>query len=296
MRAVGLVALAAVAVVAANSLYVVGQDREAVVLRLGAPVAVVNPPGRDQAGLWLKWPFADRIVAFDRRDQPVAIERDEVATANQARVTVDAYARYRVVDPLQAYRRLGDTEAVASALRTRLAAALRDALGAASDHDIVTGRDQVPMVAARLALAKGVNAARLGIEVTEVGLSRADPAPSAATGIYRRMQGVLEDRADQARAQAEQQKRQLMAEADKQAAIIRATADAQAEQIRGQGEAQRLAILNAAYGRDPEFARFLRSMQAYRQALAQGDTTLVLTQDSPFLHQLIAGPQAPKAR
>ena len=167
-------------------------------------------------------------------------------------------------------------------------------LGRASSQTGVSGPRDGLMQLARTDTERAAKAERLGVRILDVRLVRVGPSPAGAQEVDRRMRSERQQEAVQIRADGEQQKRSIMAQADKEAAILRGTANGQAEQIRGDAEAKRSAIFADAYGRDPEFAQFLRTMQAYRESLGQGDTTLVLSPQSAFLKGVEAGPAGGK--
>ena len=288
-----LIAVLVLAVLAWDSVYVVGQAAQGVVLRFGAPIAVVNPVGHPDPGLKFKLPLVDRVVLFDRRNQPLEAEQAEVAAQGRDRLSLDAGMRFRIVDPLRFYRTLGDEDAAQGRLQELLTSSLANVLGTASVQDIVgAGRDGL-MQRARTVIAGAAKSSGLGIKVLDVQLLRIMPSPAGLQAIYRRMAAARQQEGADARAAGDEHKREITAEADKAAAAIRGAANGQAEQIRGAGEAKRAAIFTDAYGRDPDFAGFLREMQAYRETLGQGDTTIVMTPASAFLRGLDAGPDAP---
>ncbi len=289
LAAAGLLgALAAVG--AAASLFVVGQGSQAVVLRLGRPAAVINAPGPPSAGgpgLYAKLPFADRVVRLGRGDLALAPGVEEVVLGDQGRLEVQPVMHYRILAPLSFYQATGGGGAAGEGrLKALLDAALRQALGGASLHDVTTGRRAALMGQVRDTVARAAQVQRLGVQVSDVRLLRADLSDADAQYVYRRMAAGEAQQAAQIRSQGEQRKRDLMAAADRDAALIRAGADGQAVQIRDRGEAERAAILAKAHGQDPAFARFQDTLAAYRATLGRGDTTLVLTPGSGFLRDL----------
>lgn len=285
----GLVGVFVAAVVAANTFYVVDQRKQAVVLSFGAPVRVVNGFQENDPGLKAKLPFVENVIYLDKRNQPLEADQEEVVASDQDRLIVDAFMRFRIYDPLQFYRTLGDEHTAADRLQRVLNSSLRQVLGSATSHDIIAGRREQLMQQTRADVAKQAKEARLGIEVTDVRLSRVDLPQTNEQAVFRRMETAREQQAAQIRSLGEQQKREIMADADKEVAITRGTAVGQGYQIRGDGDAKRAAIYAEAYGKDPAFARFYRTLQAYDGALGRGDTTMVLSPQSAFFSDFEKG-------
>jgi membrane protease subunit HflC len=273
-----------------NTLFVVDQREQAIVLRFGEPVRVINAPGHSESGLHMKQPFVEDVVRIDRRNLGQEADQEEIIAADQQRLVVDAFIRYRINDPLQYYRTLRDDRIAADRIERLLNSSLRQVLGSATSSDIISGRRDELMRQARADVARRATESRLGIQVIDLRIKRADLPAANQAAVFRRMQTSRQQQAAQIRAVGEQQKREIMASADKEVAITLATARETAGTTRGQGDAQRTKIFADAYGKDPAFASFYRSMQAYDQALAQGDTTLVLSPDSDFFKYFQRGP------
>lgn len=278
-------------IVVFNTFYIVDQREQAIVVRFGEPVRVVNAPGRNQAGLHVKQPFVEDVVKFDRRNLGQEADQEEIIAADQQRLVVDAFIRYRISDPLQYYRTLRDDRIAADRIERLLNSSLRQVLGSASSSDIISGKRDELMRQARADVARRATDSRLGIQVIDLRIKRADLPAANQAAVFRRMQTSRQQQAAQIRAVGEQQKREILAAADKEVAITLATAREEAGSTRGQGDAQRTRIFAQAYGKDPSFAAFYRSMQAYDQALAQGEaTTMVLSPDSDFFKYFQRGP------
>jgi membrane protease subunit HflC len=273
-----------------NTLFVVDQRQEGIVVSFGEPVRVINAPGRAEAGLHIKVPFAQNVVKLDRRNLGQEVDKEEIISSDQQRLVVDAFIRYRISDPLQFYRTMGNERTAADRIERLLNSSLRDILGSTTQTEIISTRRAELMQQARQAMQQRANAAKFGIKVIDVRIKRADLPAANEAAVFRRMRTAREQIAAQTRALGEQQKREIMAGADKQVTITLATATEEAETTRGQGDAQRTKIFAQAYGRDPAFAAFYRSMQAYDTALAKGDTTLVLSPDSDFFKYFERGP------
>lgn len=277
-------------VVVFNTFFVVDQREQAIVVRFGEPVRVINAPGRNEAGLNIKAPFLEDVVRFDRRNLGQEADQEEVIAADQQRLVVDAFIRYRISDPLQYYRTLRDDRIAADRIERLLNSSLRQVLGSANSSEIISGRRDELMRQARVDVARRAKESRLGIQVIDLRIKRADLPAANQAAVFRRMQTSRQQQAAQIRAVGEQQKREIIAGADKEVTITLAAATEEAETTRGQGDAQRTRVFAQAYGRDPGFAAFYRSMQAYDASLAQGDTTLVLSPDSDFFKYFQRGP------
>jgi modulator of FtsH protease HflC len=285
-----VVAALAVLILASQTFFVVDQRQQALVVALGDPVRVINAPGKSEAGLHLKVPFFQQVFKFDRRNIALEADKEEIITAGQERLVVDAFIRYRISDPLQFYRTLRDETTAADRIERLVNSSLRQVLGAASATDIISGRRAQLMQQAKLDVARRAKASRLGIEVIDLRIRRADLPTSNREAVFRRMSTSRQQVAAQLRAQGEQRKREIIAEADKEVAITLATAREQQGQIMGEGDAQRTRIFANSFGKDPSFAAFFRSMQAYEQSLGDGQTTMVLSPDSAFFRYFERGP------
>jgi membrane protease subunit HflC len=280
----GLALLVAVFLLGQTFFYTLDQRDSAIVLRFGQAEHVINTPGLHEKLPW------EQVVKLDKRNQSLDVTKDEVIAADQERLVVDAFMRYRITDPLQYYRALGDDQ-VARELLTRIVnSSLLEVLGSASSGDIISGKRSELMVQTRNEVAKQALASRLGVQIIDVRIKRADLPPANEAAVFQRMKTQRQQEAAQLRAVGEQQRREIMAEADKQVAVTLATANEQAAKARGEGEAKRAILFAQSFGRDPSFATFYRSMQAYDTALAQGDTTMVLSPDSAFFKYFEKGP------
>lgn len=283
--------IAAIAlVVLANSLFIVEQRQQAIVVRFGEPVRVINAPGKPGAGLNLKAPFLENVVFFDRRNISLEAQQEEIIAAGQERLVVDAFVRYRISDPLLFYRTLRDERIAADRIERLVNSSLRQVLGSASFEDIISGGRGRLMQQARTDVAARAEASRFGIQIIDLRIRRADLPAQNQTAVYRRMQTSRQQEAARIRATGEQEKREIIASADREVAITLATAQEEGETTRGLGDAQRTRIFADAYGKDQNFAAFYRSMQAYEASLGQGDTTMVLSPDSAFFRYFDKGP------
>ena len=262
------------AIVSLSALFVVHQTQQALILQFGNPVRVIKDPG-----LHFKLPFVQNAEFYDSRILDLDPPAQEVILADQKRVNVDAFARYRIVEPLE-YRKRAQTDAnFRNVFGQRLNAAIRAGIGKILLGDMLTEkRAQVMSVIAEQMKAF---APEFGVEVVDVRIGRTDLPDTTAQSVYNRMRSDRVAHAARLRAVGEEQKLRIQAEADRDRTVIVAEAQRQAEILKGQGEGTRNRILGAAFGKDPEFFDFYRSMEAYEKALGEG-TTMILSPDSEF--------------
>jgi len=287
-----LIGAVVVLIVLANTFFVVNQREQAVVVRLGDPVRVINAGRETAAGLKMKVPFLEQVLTFDKRNLSLETEEEEIIAADQERLVVDAFIRYRIDDPLQYYRTLRDDRTARDRIQRLVNSSLRQVLGSATSNDIISGARSGVMQRTLADVKARANSSNLGIDVIDVRIRRADLPEANQAAVYRRMETSRQQEAAQVRAVGEQQKREIIANADKEVTITLATAQEQADQIRGEGDAQRTRIYAQSFGRDPGFASFYRSMQAYEASIGQGDATMVLSPDSQFFRYFERGPGA----
>ncbi|MBM3585167.1 MAG: protease modulator HflC [Alphaproteobacteria bacterium] len=276
---IGLIGLAVVValvlIVGSSTLFTVHQNEQAIVLQFGDPKRVIRDPG-----LNFKLPFVQDVVTYDRRILDFNNPVEEVIAADQKRLVVDAFARYRIVDPLKFYQSVG-TEAVATTrLGNLLNAAMRRVVGSVSLIAVVSGERAALMT--RIRDLVNAEAQQFGVNVIDVRIRRADLPAENSEAIYHRMQTEREREARETRAEGEEQSLKIRADADRERAVILSEARRDAEIKRGEGDAEAVRIFAEAFGKDVDFFTFYRSMQAYREALSSSDTTMVLSPDSDF--------------
>jgi membrane protease subunit HflC len=275
-----------VLIVAYSTFFTVYQTRQALVVRLGNPVRVITEPG-----LNAKIPFIDSVIYIDKRILAIESPAQEVIASSQdkssapgvaqagERLVVDAFARYRVTDPLKFYQTVGPDGANAQ-LSILLNSALRRVLGAATLADAVRNRREDLMAQMREQLDR--DAQPFGIHVVDVRIRRVDLPEQNSLAVYKRMETERQREAAEFRAQGSQKNQEIRAKADRDVTVLLAEANSQAETIRGQGDAERNRIFAEAYGKDADFFAFYRTMQAYERSMQRGDTHLVLRPDSDF--------------
>jgi membrane protease subunit HflC len=270
-----LIAIVAVIVVADYTFFTVDPTEQALVLRFGQPVRdLVSQPG-----LHARVPFIDAVVYIDKRILKLDNERQEVLVAENQRLEVDAFVRYRIADPLLFYQSVFNVKGADAQLGGMLNSALRRTLSEASIVDIVRNRRDALMADIRDQVKVG--AARFGLDIVDVRIKRADLPPENSDAVFRRMQAERQRLAATFRAQGSQQSQQIKADADAKVTVTVAQAQQQSEQIRGEGDSERNRIFAQAYGTDPDFFAFYRSMQAYDAAF-KSDTRAILSPKSDF--------------
>lgn len=263
----------------ANTFYIVGQQEQAIVLRLGEPVRKLNDPDHFDPGLKLKVPFVEQVVRFDRRNIGVEASKEEILTADQQRLVVDAFVRYRIADPLRFYQSVRNEDTARDRLERLINSSLREALGSATTDAIIATQRGAIMHKIRDDLARRVGASRFGVEIVDLRIKRADLPQANQEAVYERMKTQRQQIAAEIRAKGAQQALEILGAATKEG-----------ETIRGEADARRAEIFASSFGKDPSFASFYRSMQAYETALGKGDTTLVLSPDSQFFRYFSGGP------
>ena len=261
-----------------SSSFIVGQTEQAVVLRFGEPA-----PGRSlvsEPGLHFKAPFIESVVTFDNRILDLESGQQEVLASDNNRIQVDAFLRYRIVDPLRFYQSVGSSQGAENALGNVLSSALRRVLGEATMPQIVHEERAQLMVRIRDQVES--EATKFGVEIKDVRIRRADLPRQISEKVFSRMQTERAREAAEFRAQGVEQAQRITSKADRDVVVLRAQAQEEAERTRGEGDAERSRIFADAYGKDPEFYAFYRSMQAYEAALKGDDTRLVINPKSEF--------------
>jgi len=263
-----------------NSVFTVYQTRQALVVRLGQPVRVVTEPG-----LNFKIPLIDSVISIDKRILDLENASAEVIASDQKRLVVDAFARYRITNPLLFYQTVGTVEGANSRLATLLNSALRRVLGEATLTHVV--RDDRQQLMTRVREQLGREADAFGINVVDVRIRRADLPEQNSQAVYQRMQTERQREAAEFRAQGAQRAQEIRSRADRDVTVLVAEANSKAEQVRGEGDGERNRIFAGAFGQDPDFFSFYRSMQAYEAGLKPNDTRMVLRPDSDFFRYFV---------
>jgi membrane protease subunit HflC len=289
-----LIVLLVVAIVGYISIFTVQQTEQTIVLRFGEPVDVITAPG-----LHFKAPW-NSVINIDNRILDLENPSQEVIASDQKRLVVDAFARYRIKNALRFYQSIGSIQAANIQLTTLLNASLRRVLGEVAFITVVRDEREALMQRIRDQLDKEADG--YGIEVVDVRIRRADLPEQNSQAVYERMKTERQREAAEFRAQGGQKAQEIRSKADREATVIIAEANSTAEQTRGAGDAERNRLFAEAYGKDPDFFAFYRSMTAYENGLKSSDTRFLLRPDSEFFRYFggasgrsgAAAPAAPK--
>ena len=273
LLALGLFVLVG-AIALTGTLFTVHQTQQAIVLQLGETKRVIEEPG-----LHFKVPLLQNVIYYDNRVLDLDPPGQEMPLVDQRRIIVDAFARYRIRDPLLFYQTVRTEANFRDRFGTILNASVRDSLGQAQLGDLLT--DKRADVMEQISRGVSRRAPEFGIEVVDVRIGRTDLPTETSQSVYNRMRSDRIAQAALLRAQGQETKDRIEAEADRERTIIIADAEREAQIQLGQGEAESRQVLNDAHGKDPEFYAFLRSMEAYRSSLSDG-TTMLLSPDSEF--------------
>jgi len=265
----------ALGVIAYLSFFTVKEINQAIVLQFGNPKRVLAEPG-----LKVKIPFIQNVVFLDRRILSLDPQPEEVIASDQKRLIVDAYSRFKIVDPLKFYISVGNEMVARSRLATIINSRLRSVLGKHSLATLLSEERSKQMAI----IQEGVNteAEKFGITIIDIRIKRADLPQANSEAIYKRMQTEREREAKQFRARGAEMAVTITSTADKEVTVILANANKQSEIMKGEGDGIRNKIFADAFGQDPEFFSFYRAMQAYEKALIGGETTMILSPDSDF--------------
>tara|TARA_B100001027_G_scaffold130618_1_gene90404 strand:- start:3378 stop:4247 length:870 start_codon:yes stop_codon:yes gene_type:complete len=264
-----------VAATAYFSIFIVKEINQAIVLQFGDPKRILVKPG-----LNFKIPFIQNVVFLDKRILNLDAPPAEVIASDQKRLIVDAFARFKIVDPLKFYISVGNERVARSRLSTIINSRIRSVLGTQRLQTLLSEERGKQMAL----IQDGVNteAEKFGIEIVDVRIKRADLPPANSDAIYRRMQTEREREAKEFRAKGAEMAITITSTADKEVTVILADAEKQSQILKGEGDGQRNKIFADAFGKDPEFFAFYRAMQAYETALIGGETSLILSPDSEF--------------
>lgn len=282
MRLFSILALAALAILALiglNSFYTVRQDFQALVLEFGRPQMVrnefeLNDKGEqvDEAGLFFKAPWQE-VIYLDRKNIGSDIADIEVLASDQRRLTVDAFVRWRITDPLKFYQRLRTEVGAERQLQRFTESAIRDALGKVPVPEIVSGQRAQLMAEIKNAVNSSLNGT--GVQIIDVRIRQADLPSDVANGVYDRMKTEREQVAQGIRSKGEEEARLIRARANREATVLKAEARQKSEQIRGEGDARRNKIYADAYGQDESFFRFQRALIACEESIKEGTQIIV---------------------
>ena len=275
-RNVTLVILAVLLFGAYSAAFMVNQTQQALVLQFGEPKRTIQDPG-----LKFKLPFIQEAVYYERRVLSlIPQDAEEVILADQKRLQVDAYARYRIEDPLLFFQTVRNEIGARARLESIIDSSVRRVLGRETLASILTGERESINGSIRDEVNQSV--ASLEIEIIDVRLRRADYPEATSQNIFNRMKSEREREAKEFRATGEEEAQKIRADAEKTRTVIVAEAKRQAQEVRGEGDSNAIRIYAESFGRDPEFFSFYRSMEAYRKAIGESGTSMVLSPNSSF--------------
>jgi membrane protease subunit HflC len=263
------------AIIATSATFVVRQTEQAIVLMFGDP-----QPGIRGPGLHFKLPFVQNVVYFEARILDYAPPQEEIIAADQKRLVVDSFARYRIADPLEFYKTVGTELSARARLSGILSASLRRVVGNETLASVLS--EERGAIMDRIRSDTNEAASKFGIDVVDVRIRRADLPAANAEAIYQRMQSEREREAREFRAQGAELAQRIRARAEREKTVLIAESQRQSQVLRGEGDGEAINVYAAAFGQDPEFFAFYRSMEAYRKALKADGTTMVLSPDSDF--------------
>lgn len=276
-----LIGAVAALVLLSMSIFVVDQRQNAIVFQLGEAVGIKTEPG-----LYFKVPLMQNVRYFDSRILTLdTVEPERFITAEKKNVLVDSFVKWRIVDVKQYYVSVGGDEVRA---KTRLLqtvnSSMREEFGKRTIHEVVSGeRDKIMEV---LRTKTDSDARKIGVEVLDVRLKRVDFPLEISESVYRRMDAERKRVANELRASGAAESEKIKADADRQREVILAEAYRTAQKTKGEGDARAAALYAAAFGRNPEFYSFYRSLEAYKQSFKNKSDMMVLDPSSAFFKYL----------
>lgn len=259
-----------------SAAFTVNQTQQALVLQFGEPKRIIQSPG-----LQFKIPFIQDAVYYESRVLSlIPQDAEEVILADQKRLQVDAYARYRIMDPLLFFQTVRNEFGARARLESIIDSSVRRVLGRETLASILTGERESINGSIRDEVNQSVES--LGIEIIDVRLRRADYPEATSQNIFNRMKSEREREAKEFRATGEEEAQKIRADAEKTRTVIVAEAKKRAQEVRGEGDSDAIRIYAISFGRDPEFFSFYRSMEAYRKSIGESGTSMVLSPNSTF--------------
>jgi membrane protease subunit HflC len=259
-----------------SALFTVNQTQQALVLQFGEPKRIIQDPG-----LAIKMPFIQDVEYYEKRVLSlIPQDAEEVILADQKRILVDAFARFRIANPLLFYQTVRNEFGARARLESIIDSSVRRVLGSETLASILTGKRNDINNNIRDEVEQSVTS--LGIEIIDVRLRRADYPESTSQNIFNRMKSEREREAKEFRATGEEEAQKIRADAEKTRTVIVAEAAREAQENRGRGDSEAIDIYAESFGQDPEFFSFYRSMEAYRKSIGESQTSMVLAPDSEF--------------
>lgn len=266
--------------------YSVSQSQQALVVRVGKPIGVISEPG-----LKMKLPFADNVIFYEARLMPLELPMEEMILGDQKRIEVQVYAQYHIADPLRFYLSVQTMEQARMQLTQLIGSSVRRTLGQIALNALLSPDRERISDDIRADVETKVKS--LGIEISAIRFHRADLPLETSQSIYDRMKSERVREAKELRAQGFEWAQEIQAKADRERTVVLSEAQRQARITRGEADAEANSLLAEAYGRDWQFYKLYRSLQTYRQALADSSPTLVISPDASFLSSFELGPTSP---
>lgn len=258
-----------------STIFTVDQRQQALVLQFGEPIRLIKTPG-----LKFKLPFLQNVILFDKRILDLGIQEQEVIASDQKRLIINAYAKYKIIDPLKFYTTVRNQYGLNGKLSAILDSSMRQVIGEVTLSELLT-IDRANVMA-RIKEIVSKESVIFGVEIVDVRIMRGDLPKENSEAIFARMQTEREKEAREIRANGAEEAEKIKAEADKQRIIILADAKKKSDIAKGDGEAKAAIIFANSYGKDPEFADFYRSMRAYKEALQSDKTRMIISPDGEF--------------
>ena len=274
-----IIGLAISAIIVSMSLFTVDQRVHAVVFQFGEAVRTIDKPG-----LKFKVPFIQTVEYFDKRVLTIDAEAKELTASDGKRIIIDAFAKYKIVDPVTFYKTVNNTYGVEIRLNRILESSMRKVIGRMKLMDLLSSKRSDIMHEINEIVQN--ESKHLGIDLIDVRILRADLPKENSMSVYKRMQTEREKEAKQIRAEGEEGAARITSKADRESKIILAEAYKKSEILRGEGDEVASSIYNKAYAQDREFYQFYRSLNSYEKALNDGKTSFILSPDSEFLKYL----------
>ena len=281
LRLATIVALLAGAFVLYNSAFTVNQTQQALVLQLGDPKRTIQEPG-----LAFKLPFIQDVTYYEKRVLSlIPQDAQEVILSDQKRLMVDAYARYKITDPLLFYQTVRNENGARGRLEAIIDSSVRRALGNETLGSILTG--QRNDITRSIGDEVNQSVVSLGLQIIDVRLRRADYPEATSQNIFSRMKSERTREAKEFRATGEEEAQKIRSAAEKTRTVIISEAQQIAQETRGGGDSEAIRIYADSFGQDAEFFAFYRSMEAYRKSFGESDTSMVLSPNSSFFRYLL---------
>jgi membrane protease subunit HflC len=283
VKVLGLIVLAIAGIVAINSAYTIKESQQAVVLAFGKVQEVNSTPG-----LNFKVPFYEQVILLDKRILETESKAEDLQTVNKELIILNSYTKWRIVDAKKFYEKLGNRKTANDRIRSVVNSNMAEQIAQITLEELISGnRDQV--VGAVMELSRPKVEGEYGIELVDIRIKRADLPEENANYVFNDMKAERNKEAKELRAKGAQDSQVIKATAEKEAKVIIANAKEEAEKIKGNGDAKSIKIYADAYSKDPRFYELSRTLESYKNALANGETTFVLDPSVKFLDALQEG-------